>query len=273
VVLALIAAAVLMATWAVSPGLYTRTVEAEVTRGDLPPRDMMSPSGPEIVEWGSGYECVAPEALGLRMNGAWLDERVTGKIVRVGVPTWAIWVRARGGVSVTSGPVLVERVAGIEIARTPFVPVGLDIGDGELRSLGVRIDACAVMLLVMAAVLNVVKRVGRVGTGGTHVPRDVEGPSGTAGPPEAARWTRLVGAAPIGVVAVWTVASPTMMCPDSVDYVANAMRLMDTDSFAHFDGWRSPGYSIVLLGLLAFGKHVATAAGVLNGLMVIATML
>lgn len=83
----------------------------------------------------------------------------------------------------------------------------------------------------------------------------------------------MVGAVPIVAIAAWTFASPTMMCPDSVDYVANAMRLIDTGSFAHFDGWRSPGYSIVLLGLLAFGKHVATAAGVLNAVMLIATML
>lgn len=272
VVLALIAVAVLVATWAMSPGLYTRTVEAEVVRGDLPPRDMMSPSGPGILEWGSRYHSLDARVPEQRSGSAWLDERVTGKIARIDVPTWACWVTAGGGAAVASTPVFVERLAGIEIARTPIVIVGLDIGDGALRSLGIRIDACAVMLLVMAVVLKAVKRVGQVGAGGPPVLRDEEGPSVTAEPPKAARWARVVGAAPIVVTVAWTLVSPTMMCPDSVDYVANAMRLMDTGSFAHFDGWRSPGYSVVLLGLLAFGKHVAVAAGLLNCAMVIATM-
>lgn len=256
VVLALIAAAVLMAAWAMAPGLLTRTVEAKVGAAQM-----------WSVDWsGDGRE-----------RGAWLDAAITGERARIGVAAWAerVEVRrfttlgARNGDGELYGAI-VDRVAGVEIRQVPLREGVTQIGGRGGMVLMLRLVACGVVLSLMAAVLRVVKRVGGVGTGGTPVPRREEGPSGTGGPPKAVVF---LGAVPVVVVAIWTLASPVMMCPDSVDYVANAMRLMDTGSFAHFDGWRSPGYSIVLLALLAFGKHVATAAGALNLAMVIATML
>jgi hypothetical protein len=255
VVLALIAAAVLLATWAMSPGLLTRTVEAELAHARDGTHEYWS--GARLA-WGDG-DSSADE----RRGGAMLKASITGANARIGVPRWVVWIEltqyGRGTVGACGR--LVDRVAGHEISRRELGQVVTHVGSHEDLVLGLRFVACGVVLLVMAAVLKVVKHVGHVGTGGTPVPRERVGVA------------RLVGMAPIVVIAAWTVASPTMMCPDSVDYVANAMRLMDTGSFAHFDGWRSPGYSIVLLGLLAFGTHVAMAAGVLNAVMVIATML
>lgn len=251
VVLAMIAAAVLLATWAMSPGLYTRTVEARVAAGDT---------------WQIGWASAGGETE--QRSGAWLDARITGEDARIGVPSWVrrVEVRrldAREASGAALACELVEQVGGVGISRVALREGVTEVGGRWGVLLAVRIGLCAFIGVVMAAMLRVLAR--------ATLPRQC--PSGTAGPLEAARWARVLGAAPVVVVAVWTLVSPTMMCPDSVDYVANAMRLMDTGSFAHFDGWRSPGYSIVLLGLLAFGKHAATAAGVLNGLMVIATML
>lgn len=264
VVLALIAAAVLITTWAMSPGLLTRTVEAEVEHARQGGMDEWP--GAELA-WGDG-ESSTDE----RRGGAFLEASITGTNARVGVPRWVVWIEMPQYGRGTTGArgQLVDRVAGCEISRREIARIVSYVGSREDHVLGIRFAACGVVLLVMAAVLRVVKHVGGVGTGGTHVPRADAGPSGTAGPPKAAR---LLGAVPVCVIVVWTLASPTMMCPDSVDYVANAMRLMDTGSFAHFDGWRSVGYSIVLLALLAFGKNIATAAGVLNSVMVIAAML
>ena len=274
VVLALIAAAVLMATWAMAPGLLTRTVEARVEHARYGGMDAWG--GADLV-WGAGGSSTDE-----RLGGAFLEASITGANARIGVPRWVVWIQMTQSGRGTSGArgQLVDRIAGYEISRQEIGPIVSYVGSREDHVLGLRFVACGIVLLVMAAVLAVLRRVGGVGTGGTPVPReevgaapvprDEGGPSGTAGPPKAVVF---LGAVPVVVVAIWTLASPTMMCPDSVDYVANAMRLMDTGSFAHFDGWRSPGYSIVLLALLEFGKHVATAAGVLNAIMVIATML
>ena len=65
----------------------------------------------------------------------------------------------------------------------------------------------------------------------------------------------------------WACVTPTIMCPDSLDYVANAITLYDTGSFAHFDGWRSPGYSVMLVPLVALVDDVRAAAGMLNVLL------
>lgn len=265
VVIAMIAAAVVLATWAMSPGLLTRTIEARVAAGET---------------WEVGWS----DGAGERRSGAWLDARVSGEDARIGVAKWAERVELRRvdtrdvNAAETAEHLvanfqahLVERAGGVEIARVTFHEGVTGVGARGGAVLVVRVAACAMVAALLATVLKVVKLVGHVGTGATPVPQAWVGvaavPRGWVGA------ARMVGAAPVVVIAVWTLVSPTMMCPDSVDYVANAMRLIDTGSFAHFDGWRSPGYSIVLLGLLAFGTHVATAAGVLNGLMVIATML
>lgn len=254
-VLALIAVAVLVATWAMAPGLFTRTVEAEVG-----PKQRWS------IAW-RGHS---------RESGAWMESAIAGADARVGLAAWAERVEVRpftlagerSGEGATTAA-FVERVAGVEVRRVTLREGTTEIGGRGGMVLVLRLLACGAAILVMAAVLRLVER-GAVRTGWTSGGRAEEGPSGTVGPPKAVMF---LGAMAMCVVAVWTLASPAMMCPDSVDYVANAMRLMDTGSFAHFDGWRSPGYSIVLLALLAFGQHVATAAGLLNAIMVIATML
>lgn len=255
VVLVLVAMAMVIAAWALSPGLLTRTIEARLGADQR-----------WRVDWTTGT----------RESGAWLDAQITGPDARVGIAAGAERIQIRrfamresGNEAVAFEGALVERVGGVPIRRIALREGMTDVGARDDLVLVLRVGASVIVMASMAATLRLLQGVGRRQRARGDEVCNTRSPVARTG--GAVAWS--LGAVPVGVIAGWTLVSPTMMCPDSVDYVVNAMRLLETGSFAHFDGWRTPGYSVVLLAMLAFGAHVATAAGVLNAAMVIAAML
>ena len=69
-------------------------------------------------------------------------------------------------------------------------------------------------------------------------------------------------------VAHW---APMDFPPDSVEYVINAQRLFETHSVAHFNAWRLPGTSFVLLPFIAFftrPEHAMALAQAFGGVLI-----
>lgn len=74
-----------------------------------------------------------------------------------------------------------------------------------------------------------------------------------------------------GVNAAIATRLPVMYPPDAVEYAANAITLHRTGSFEHFGSWRLPGFSVVLLPLVARFDDFGAATGRLNALLLTAT--
>jgi hypothetical protein len=66
--------------------------------------------------------------------------------------------------------------------------------------------------------------------------------------------------------------TPLMHCPDSLDYYANAVRLMESGTAAQFDGWRSPGYSVLIAPALAFSREPLAWIGLVQWVCVAGTI-
>lgn len=67
----------------------------------------------------------------------------------------------------------------------------------------------------------------------------------------------------ISIIAhAWAAAwAPMLYLPDTVEYIYNAQRLYDTGEFSHFNAWRMPGVSFLLLPFIAAFKRPEMAFG------------
>jgi len=77
----------------------------------------------------------------------------------------------------------------------------------------------------------------------------------------------------IGIPVFLALWAPMFLLADSTAYVWFAHLLLKTDSMMHFDGWRLPGYAMMIAGAMARTTDYAVTIGVVQAAMAIATPL
>ncbi len=95
-----------------------------------------------------------------------------------------------------------------------------------------------------------------------------------AHPTRTALPLRLVTLAVVVGVPVWMHAwAPMMHSGDGTAYAVPAFYMLQNANFDHFDGWRLPGYALILLPFIAWSDDFTIGLGVLQTAMAIASSL
>lgn len=209
-------------------------------------------------EPGTVWELAWVRASNGTSNGVWIEmEDLSELRVFRQLPTYRL-----GGVTLGSerltGPVAVERptcgvrVFGIPLGSTPILVTasegGFVLGVNTTLTfrehaigLGVIGSVLAVLLVVPGAIAGQWRR---------GLSQRVT--------PDAIGWALVVGAQ--GWMLAW---SPVLYCPDSMGYLAGAIRVLREGTLAGFEGPRVPGFGVVLAALWVlpgdFGRWVAVA--------------
>jgi 4-amino-4-deoxy-L-arabinose transferase-like glycosyltransferase len=184
------------------------------------------------------FEAVAPEGSTVAVS----DARIESWLVGVRLPTRHVNARTEG-----------------KVASLPsFPPVWRS---AMLRGSAACAGVGAALALLAWGLWSLVQRLERV-----RSPRELDQSAGRG-------WTIAAVLAAVGLPGIMSMWAPMLILADSTAYIWFAHVLLQTGSIDHFDGWRMPGYGLLLAPFISWFRDYAVPVGWLHAAVGAATAL